>query len=405
MPRYPVNSVPEAIEAIRQGGMVIVVDDESRENEGDLVIAARFATPDAINFMAQHGRGLICVPMAAEWLDRLKLPPMVEVSEDSMKTAFTVSVDARDGITTGISAHDRARTVAVLANPDSKPEDLVRPGHIFPLRAKPGGVLRRPGHTEASVDLAVLAGLEPVAVICEIMNPDGTMARMDDLLAFQQVHHLPLITIQDLIRYRLAQETLYVREAEATLPTRYGVFRAVAYTEKLNGATHLALIMGNIADGRPVLTRVHSECLTGDVFGSFRCDCGEQLDQALRQIAEEGRGCLLYMRQEGRGIGLANKIKAYALQEQGMDTVTANLALGFPPDMRDYGVGAQILRDLGIREIRLLTNNPDKYYALEGYGLTIVDRVPIAVDSRPENAAYLRTKREKMGHWITSLKE
>ncbi|MCY0900206.1 MAG: bifunctional 3,4-dihydroxy-2-butanone-4-phosphate synthase/GTP cyclohydrolase II [Firmicutes bacterium] len=397
----PFNTVPEAVDAIRQGRVVIVIDDESRENEGDLVVAARHATPEIINFMAQHGRGLICVPMAAEWLDRLKLPPMVEVSEDSMKTAFTVSVDAREGVTTGISAHDRAKTVAVLANPQSRPEDLVRPGHIFPLRAKPGGVLRRPGHTEASVDLAVMAGFEPVAVICEIMNADGTMARLDDLLAFREVHHLPLITIQDLIRYRLAQETLYVREAEATLPTRYGVFRAIAYTEKLTNVTHLALTMGPINDGRPVLTRVHSECLTGDVFGSFRCDCGEQLDQALRQIAEEGRGCLLYMRQEGRGIGLANKIKAYALQEQGMDTVTANLALGFPPDLRDYGVGAQILRDLGIRELRLLTNNPNKYYALEGYGLKIVDRVPIAVESRPENSAYLRAKKEKMGHWIS----
>lgn len=394
------NSITEAIEAIRQGGMVIVVDDESRENEGDLVIAARFATPSAINFMAQYGRGLICVPMAAEWLDRLQLPPMVQRPEDSMKTAFTVSVDARHHITTGISAQDRAKTVEVLCNPDSKPEDLVRPGHIFPLRAQPGGVLRRPGHTEASVDLALLAGLEPVAVICEIMKPDGTMARLKDLIAFHETHGLPLISIQDLVRYRLEQDQLFIREAETTLPTRYGTFRAIAYTEKLNGAAHLALVMGDVADGQPVLTRVHSECLTGDVFGSLRCDCGEQLDQALWQIAETGRGCLLYMRQEGRGIGLANKIKAYALQETGLDTVSANLALGFPPDMRDYGVGAQILRDLGIQKLALLTNNPDKYYALEGYGLTIVDRVPIRIVSRPENANYLQVKKEQMGHWI-----
>lgn len=395
------NSVAEAIEAIQQGRMVIVVDDESRENEGDLVAAAQFASPEVINFMAQYGRGLICVPMAAEWLDRLHLPPMVDVSEDSMKTAFTVSVDARQHVTTGISAHDRAETVKVLCNPASTPHDLVRPGHMFPLRAKPGGVLRRPGHTEAGIDLALLAGLDPVAVICEIMKLDGTMARLPDLIEFHKTHHLPIISIQDLIRYRLEQDNLYIREAETTLPTPYGVFRAVVYTEKLNGAAHLALTMGDVSDGQPVLTRVHSECLTGDVFGSFRCDCGEQLDEALRQIADEGRGCLLYMRQEGRGIGLANKIRAYALQESGMDTVSANLALGFPPDLRDYGVGAQILRDLGIRNLRLLTNNPDKYYALEGYGLKIVDRAPVNVPSRPENHAYLKTKKEKMGHWIS----
>ncbi len=394
-------TVAEALEAIRRGQMIIVVDDESRENEGDLVVAGRHATPDVINFMAQYGRGLICVPMDAAWLDRLHLPPMVEVSEDSMKTAFTVSVDARQGTTTGISAGDRAETVKVLCNPTATPEDLVRPGHMFPLRAKPGGVLRRPGHTEAGVDLALLAGFEPVAVICEIMKPDGTMARLPDLLEFGQTHNLPIISIQDLIRHRMAENRLFVQEAQTTLPTRYGEFRAVAYTEKLNGATHLALTMGDVADGRPVLTRVHSECLTGDVFGSLRCDCGEQLDQALWQIAEEGRGCLLYMRQEGRGIGLANKIKAYALQETGMDTVQANLALGFPPDMRDYGVGAQILHDLGITELRLLTNNPDKYYALEGYGLRIVERVPIEIGSRPENAHYIAAKRDLMGHWIS----
>ncbi len=394
------HRIDEAIQAVSQGRMIIVVDDESRENEGDLVIAARFATPEAINFMAQYGRGLICVPMAAEWLDRLQLPPMVEVSEDSMKTAFTVSVDARHGVTTGISAHDRAKTVQILQNPESRAEDLVRPGHIFPLRARPGGVLRRPGHTEASVDLVMLAGLEPVAVICEVMKPDGSMARWPDLVEFQATHDLPLVSIQDLIRHQLAKENLFIREAQAILPTRYGTFRAIAYTEKLNGATHLALVMGEVSDGQPVLTRVHSECLTGDVFGSFRCDCGEQLDHALKQIAEEGRGCLLYMHQEGRGIGLANKIKAYALQETGLDTVAANLALGFPSDMRDYGVGAQILRDLGITQLNLITNNPDKYYALEGYGLTIVGRVPIRMTGRPENQDYLSVKKEKMGHWI-----
>jgi len=397
---HPFDPIEDAVKAIARGEMIVVVDDESRENEGDLVMAASRVTPEAINFMAQYGRGLICVPMDPDWIDRLALPPMVEVSQDSMQTAFTVSVDARQGVTTGISAADRAETIRVLANPASRPDDLVRPGHIFPLRAKPGGVLRRPGHTEAGVDLARLAGLDPVAVICEIMQPDGQMARLPELIAFAREHQLKIISIADLIRYRMQQERLFVREGEAQLPTRYGTFRAVAYTEKLNGATHLALVMGDVADGRPVLTRVHSECLTGDVFGSLRCDCGDQLDLALRQIAAEGRGCLLYMRQEGRGIGLANKIKAYALQEAGLDTVAANQALGFPPDMRDYGVGAQILADLGIRQLRLLTNNPKKYYALEGYGLEIVERVPLKAPETPHNAFYLETKKLKMGHWM-----
>jgi 3,4-dihydroxy 2-butanone 4-phosphate synthase/GTP cyclohydrolase II len=396
----PFDSIESAILAIQRGEMVVVVDDENRENEGDLVMAASLVTPDAINFMAQYGRGLICVPMDPAWSDRLDLPPMVPTPQDHMGTAFTVSVDAREGVTTGISAADRAKTVRLLADPDTQPHDLVRPGHIFPLRAKPGGVLRRPGHTEAGVDLARLAGLPPVAVICEIMQPDGSMARLPDLVAYARHHHLQIISIADLVRYRLQQERLFVRDGEAWLPTKYGAFRAVAYTEKLTQVTHLALVMGAVDDGQPVLTRVHSECLTGDVFGSLRCDCGDQLDVALNRIAQEGRGCLLYMRQEGRGIGLANKIKAYALQEQGLDTVTANQALGFPPDMRDYGVGAQILADLGIRQLRLLTNNPKKYYALAGYGLTIVERVPIFGADHPQNAFYLETKKVKLGHWL-----
>lgn len=399
MSSHPFNPIEDAIDAIRRGEMIVIMDDASRENEGDLVMAADHVTPEAINFMAKYGRGLICAPMEADALDRLRIPPMVKVSEDSMKTAFTVSVDARLETTTGISAADRARTIQVLADPDSSADDLVRPGHIFPLRARPGGVLRRPGHTEASVDLATLAGLSPAAVICEILKPDGTMARLPELLEFKDTHHLVLISIADLIRYRLQQNTLYERDGEAQLPTRYGLFQAHSYTEKINGVTHLALTMGPISDGQPVLTRVHSECLTGDVFGSLRCDCGDQLDMALQEIAEEGRGVVLYMRQEGRGIGLANKVKAYALQDQGLDTVAANQALGFPPDMRDYGVGAQILADLGVHALRLLTNNPKKYYALEGYGLKIVERVPIHPPEKPENAFYLETKKAKMGHW------
>lgn len=394
------DTVESAIAAIARGEMIVVVDDQDRENEGDLVMAAEKITPEAVNFMAQWARGLICVPMAAEDLDRLHLPPMVDAPQDSMKTAFAVSVDAKNGITTGISAHDRARTIQILASASSRPEDLVRPGHIFPLRAKPGGVLRRPGHTEAGVDLAILAGLRPAAVICEIMLSDGTMARLPDLLEFKRRHGLTLITIADLIRYRREREALYVREGQADLPTRYGRFTAVAYTEKLTNVTHLALTMGDISGVEPVLVRVHSECLTGDVFESRRCDCGDQLDMALQRIAAEGRGVLLYMRQEGRGIGLANKIKAYALQEAGLDTVTANQALGFPPDMRDYGVGAQILADLGVKKIRLLTNNPKKYHALEGYGIRIVERVPIRPLANPENAFYLETKKVKMGHWM-----
>lgn len=394
------NTVDEAILALQQGHMIIVVDDEDRENEGDLVMAADKVTPEAINFMAQWGRGLICVPMTAERLDALELPPMVEVSQDSMHTAFSVSVDASHDTTTGISAQDRAVTIKALVDPLTQPDDLVRPGHVFPLRAKTGGVLKRPGHTEAGVDLAVMAGLSPAAVICEILQPDGTMARQPELVAFQQQFGLKMITIADLIRYRMGHATLFTRDGQAQLPTRYGQFKAISFTETLTPLTHLALVMGDVDNGKPVLVRVHSECLTGDVFASKRCDCGEQLDMALRDIAQEGRGALLYMRQEGRGIGLANKIKAYALQEAGHDTVSANRALGFPPDARDYGIGAQILASLGIRQLRLLTNNPKKYHALEGYGLEIVERVPIRTIPLPENAVYLDTKKQQMGHWM-----
>jgi len=394
------HTIEEALDEIAAGRMVIVTDDENRENEGDLVMAAEKVTPEAINFMVRHGRGLVCVPMTGERLDELELRQMVDRGGDHMGTAFTVSVDARQGVSTGISAAERAHTVRTLVDPRTRPSALVRPGHIFPLRAREGGVLRRPGHTEAAVDLARLADLYPAGVICEIMNEDGSMARVPDLLAFAERHGLRVITIADLIHYRMRHESLVEALTPVDMPTRFGHFRAHPYEDRLTGACHVALALGPVADGGPVLTRVHSECLTGDVFHSLRCDCGEQLEAALRQIAQEGRGVLLYMRQEGRGIGLANKMRAYDLQDQGLDTVEANLQLGFAADMRDYGTGAQILRHLGVTRLRLLTNNPDKQYSLRGYGLEIVERVPIEVQPNAVNGRYMATKREKLGHLI-----
>ncbi len=392
--------IEEAIADIRQGRMVVVVDDEDRENEGDLIMAAEKVTPEAVNFMARFGRGLICVPMPGERLDALDIPPMVVRPTDSMGTDFAVSVDAREGITTGISAHDRARTIRLLADPRTKPTDLVRPGHIFPLRAKEGGVLRRPGHTEAAVDLCKLAGLEPVGVICEIMNDDGTMARLPDLVEFARRHGLRLISIADLVRYRMRRERLVQRIAEAQLPTPYGNFRLVAYEDLLSGRTIPALVLGEILRDEPVLVRMHSECLTGDVFGSLRCDCGQQLKMAMQAVQEAGKGVIVYLRQEGRGIGLGNKIRSYSLQDGGLDTVDANLALGLPVDSRDYGTGAQILADLGVGKIRLMTNNPRKFAALAGYGLTIVERVPLKVEPNPANRRYLETKQTRLGHLL-----
>ncbi|MDI6894872.1 MAG: bifunctional 3,4-dihydroxy-2-butanone-4-phosphate synthase/GTP cyclohydrolase II [Bacillota bacterium] len=382
--------------------MVVVVDDESRENEGDLVMAAEKVTPEAINFMARYGRGLICLPIVGERLDELQIPIMVPAQGDHMGTAFTVSVDSRH-CTTGISAPERAMTVKAVIDPATRPEDLVRPGHIFPLRAKEGGVLRRPGHTEAAVDLARMAGLYPAGVICEIMNEDGTMARLPQLAEFAREHGLKIITIEEVIKYRMRTDRLVRRIASAVLPTRYGDFQLHAYEDLLTGKCHVALVKGEIAGDEPVLVRVHSECLTGDTFGSLRCDCGEQLERAMHMVQEAGRGVVLYMRQEGRGIGLANKIRAYALQDAGLDTVEANVKLGFPPDARDYGTGAQVLADLGVRRMLLLTNNPRKYAALAGYGLEIVERVPIQVKPNRINARYLKAKREKLGHLLDGL--
>jgi 3,4-dihydroxy 2-butanone 4-phosphate synthase / GTP cyclohydrolase II len=394
----PFATIEEAIEDIRQGRMVIVCDDETRENEGDLTMAAQFATPEAINFMAKEGRGLICLTLTGERCDELNLNLMAAKNEAPLQTAFTVSVEAREGVTTGISAADRAHTIQVAIDSASTPESLVQPGHVFPLRAKDGGVLERAGQTEAAVDLARLAGLNPSGVICEIMNDDGTMARVPDLVPYCERHELKMITVADLIAYRRRTEQLVERVVATGLPTAFGEFTAVGYRALLDDKHHVAMVKGDVDGEKDVLVRVHSECLTGDVFHSLRCDCGDQLEAALAMIEKEGRGVLLYLSQEGRGIGLLNKLRAYKLQEEGFDTVDANLQLGLPADLRDYGIGAQILVDLGLTSIRILTNNPKKIHGLEGYGLSVAEQVPIEAVSNPHNEEYLRTKRDRMGH-------
>jgi len=394
------DTIDDVIADIAAGKIVIVTDDADRENEGDLVMAAEKATPQTINFMAMHGRGLICVPISNERAEQLGLQRMVVENREMHRTDFTVSVDAANGVTTGISAHDRAKTIRTIANPNSEPNDLVQPGHVFPLRAKDGGVLRRAGHTEAAVDLATMAGLEPAGVLCEILHHDGTMARLTELMQVRKKHGLRICTIQSLIAHRRVREKLVEREQIVRLPTDYGELNLHLYRSKLDGAHHLALVKGKIDKTKATLVRVHSECLTGDVFGSRRCDCGNQLHAALRQISEEGNGVLVYMRQEGRGIGLAAKIHAYKLQEEGLDTVEANKKLGFASDLRDYGLGAQILFDLGVRKFRFLTNNPKKVVGLEGYGIQMVEQVPIRTETNPHNEKYLETKKVKMGHLL-----
>jgi 3,4-dihydroxy 2-butanone 4-phosphate synthase / GTP cyclohydrolase II len=401
--RGPFASIEDAIEAIRAGRMVVVVDDESRENEGDLTMAASKVTPEAINFMARYGRGLICLAMVPERLDQLAIPLEVNDNSSRRDTAMCVSIDARDNTTTGISAADRAQTVRVAIDPSSRPRDLTRPGHVFPLRARKGGVLVRAGHTEAAVDLAGIAGLTPAGVICEIMNEDGTMSRVPELARFARKHHLLVVTIADLIQYRMRTERLVKRAASADLPTVFGAFKIYAYESQLDNQTHVALVRGEIGDGKDVLVRVHSKCLTGDVFHSARCDCGPQLDTAMQRVAEEGRGILLYLNQEGRGIGLVNKIRAYELQDQGLDTVEANERLGFKADQRDYGIGAQILSDLGVKTMRLLTNNPRKFVGLQGYGLAISEAVPLEIPASDHTRRYLKTKKDKLGHKLSSV--
>ena len=404
MEKYKFNTIDEALDDIANGKIVILVDDEDRENEGDLCMAAEMVTPEAINFMARHGRGLICLSLVPERIEELKLPMMTDENTSSFGTAFTVSIEAKKGVTTGISAADRAKTIKTAIDPKTRPEDLARPGHVFPLKARPGGVLQRAGQTEGSVDLARLARLYPAGVICEIMNDDGTMARVPELTEFAKKHNLKIVMIKDLIKHRMRTESFVKRLATVKLPTKYGSeFTAIVYTNDIDNNIHLALVKGEIKPEDEILVRVHSQCLTGDVFGSERCDCGEQLHKAMEMIKKEGKGVILYMKQEGRGIGLINKLKAYELQDKGLDTVEANIKLGFKPDLRDYGVGAQILVDLGVRKMRLMTNNPKKIVGLEGYGLKVVERVSIETSPNEKNIIYLKTKKKKLGHMLNNV--